>query len=132
MMDLSLSKTGDLILNKNDFNLINKDKLRFQKVYCLLKSAKNNWFQDKFGADLELFMGTSINKENIKKITSTIKEEILKYQFYETDEIYIEILNDNNILEIKVYLRKEDGLSSDVINLDLDLVRGINVRLGVD
>ena len=51
---------------------------------------------------------------------------------YKINEIYIlTTLNKNNIA-YKIYLRNSDKLTSKILYVSIDIVKGVNVRIGVD
>ena len=57
---------------------------------------------------------------------------MISNNIYAEEEIHIEYSIKKNVIEYVIYLRNSDMLTSKVLFVSIDLVKGINVRIGVD
>lgn len=133
MFDLSIDQSGELILNNNDIAKTESDNLRFQRAVCVIQSVTNNWFSDKsFGANVEEIVGEPCIDSTCKDGKSKMTESLISNDIYAEEEIHIEYSIKKNVIEYVIYLRNSDMLTSKVLFVSIDLVKGINVRIGVD
>lgn len=64
----------------------------------------------------------------IEKITSSLTQD----GTYNSDEIFIDYTTDKHKLGFKVFLRNIDGLTSKLLIVEIDLIGGINIKVGGD
>lgn len=133
MIDIMLTEEGELALKGNDIKTVTKDELRFQQAFCRIKSVVGDWYDEKkLGADLENMIGLPNNISTAKTGMGIILNAITENATFRINEIHIEYSLNKQTLEYKVYLRNLDGITSKLLIVSLDLVKGVNVRLGVD
>lgn len=132
LKDLKVDEKGDFVLNKRDIGVVDNDELRYQKAFTKLLSVKIDWFLDEYGCDLEDFLGLPLKDTMFKGYKAKIRDALISGGLFKADDVYIELTSHNNILGISVYIRGLDEISSKRIDVDLDIVKGVNVRLGVD
>ena len=137
IFDFSLDETGELNVNatNHDIELKTEDDLRIQMAFTRIKSISNNWYIDHIGADLEELIGRSCDNYNANKGKQKILQSLTYDDLWSSDDVYIksEILNNRNI-KYYVYLRtyqteSEDTITTEII-IELDLVKGVNIRYG--
>lgn len=132
-MDFSVDFMGELQLNNNDIKVISEDDERFQQAYCRVQSITPNWFNETtVGANLENLVGNEINEGLIIAGKELITKALTIDGTYKSSEIYIKHIVQDNIVEFIIYLKNSDNLTSRMFSATLDLVAGVNVRLGVD
>ena len=119
-MDFLIDNKGELIIEEKNLNICEGEKAKVQAAYCICKSISNDWFIDKLGADLEEIIGLPNNKfsKDIgeKKIINSLSS------IYDSNDIYVEAVQENNIMEYTVYLKTEDGFSSNKFKITIDLL----------
>lgn len=133
MIDIMLTEEGELALKGNDIKTVTKDELRFQQAFCRVKSVVGDWYDEKkLGADLENMIGLPNNISTAKTGMGIILNAITENATFRINEIHIEYSLNKQTLEYRVYLRNLDSITSKLLIVSLDLVKGVNVRLGVD
>lgn len=132
-MDFKIDRMGELQLDKNDIKTITDDDERFQQAFCRVQSITPNWFNETtVGANLEQLIGNEINEVLISNGKELITKALTIDNIYKSSEIYIDHTIQDNIVEFIIYLKNSDNLTSRKFSVILDLVAGVNVRLGVD
>ena len=132
-MDFKIDRMGELQLDKNDIKTITDDDERFQQAFCRVQSITPNWFNETtVGANLEQLIGNEINEVLISNGKELITKALTIDNTYKSSEIYIDHIIQDNIVEFIIYLKNSDNLTSRKFSVILDLVAGVNVRLGVD
>ena len=132
-MDFKIDRMGELQLDKNDIKTITDDDERFQQAFCRVQSITPNWFNETtVGANLEQLIGNEINEVLISNGKELITKALTIDNIYKSPEIYIDHTIQDNIVEFIIYLKNSDNLTSRKFSVILDLVAGVNVRLGVD
>lgn len=134
MLDIAITEKGDFsianLLTK-DFLTIDGDSLRVQMAMCRIKSIKKDWYIDHIGSDLEEIFGFPNNVDTQRLGASKIFKAITIDELFDSDEIYIVGEGVNNTgINYKVYLKNKDEDSSTLIEVELDLVNGINIKIG--
>lgn len=133
MIDIMLTEEGELALKGNDIKTVTKDELRFQQAFCRIKSVVGDWYDEKkLGADLENMIGLPNNISTAKTGMGIILNAITENATFRINEVHIEYSLNKQTLEYRVFLRNLDGITSKLLIVSLDLVKGVNVRLGVD
>lgn len=130
MKDLMINQFGELAICNGDIRTCTDDELKFQKAICISKSVAKNWFIDNIGADLEQIVGDTISPTTISKGKELLYTSLS--DVYIRTDIYIEEELDGTTIKYTVYLKNSDNISSRVLYVDIDLVAGINIRIGVD
>lgn len=137
IFDFSLDETGELNINSttHDIELKTDDELRIQMAFTRIKSVSNNWYIDNIGANLETLIGKPCDSTNADYGKEKIINSLIYDGLWNEDDIYIksEIINNKNI-KYYVYLRtyqseSEDTITTEII-VELDLVKGVNIRYG--
>ena len=64
--------------------------------------------------------------------TAMILAAVTEDSIYRANEIHIEYRMEKQVLEYSVFLRNLDGLTSKLLVVSLDLIKGVNIRIGVD
>ena len=129
--DFSISESGDLILNdKNDIMKSSYDNLRIQRLICAIKSISNDWYGDNIGANLEQYLGESLNQELVGQIVDSIYFAAISTNIIRKEEVYVipNVVNTN--IELSIFLKKTNGNSSYLIKVNFDMVSGVNINLG--
>lgn len=134
MMDFKLTIDGELETSNNDIDIVFlNDDIRFQQAFCRVQSVIDDWYDENtVGADLEEIIGFVANNDNALIGKNKIISALTIDATYKINEIYIlTTLNKNNIA-YKIYLRNSDKLTSKILYVSIDIVKGVNVRIGVD
>ena len=134
MMDFKLTIDGELETSNNDIDIVFlNDDIRFQQAFCRVQSVIGDWYDENtVGADLEEIIGFVANNDNALIGKNKIISALIIDATYKINEIYIlTTLNKNNIA-YKIYLRNSDKLTSKILYVSIDIVKGVNVRIGVD
>ena len=133
MIDIMLTQDGEFVLKGNDIKTVTKDDLRFQQALCRIKSVVGDWYDEKkLGADLETLIGTINCTATAKTGMAMILAAVTEDSIYRANEVHIEYRMDKQVLEYNVFLRNLDGLTSKLLVVSLDLIKGVNIRIGVD
>lgn len=133
MFDLAITPDGDILFNTDtkEVNIVEDDMYRTQMAMCRIKSIKKDWFVDAIGADLEAVLGMPNTSDTLKLCISKITNAITFDSLYIIDEVYVDCVIVNPVSYIlNVYLRTIDGTASTLIATSIDLVKGINIKLG--
>lgn len=130
MFDIAITEDGDLLFDTTNKDLyeINGDDLRLQMAMCRIKSIRRDWFKDNIGANMEEILGLpcTVDTQNLgsKMIISSLTFDGL----FKSNEIYIVSESVKNTgINYKVYIKDLGKESSVLIELELDLVKGINI-----
>lgn len=133
MIDIMLTQDGEFVLKGNDIKTVTKDDLRFQQALCRIKSVVGDWYDEKkLGADLETLIGMINCTATAKTGTAMILAAVTEDSIYKANEVHIEYRMEKQVLEYSVFLRNLDGLTSKLLVVSLDLIKGVNIRIGVD
>lgn len=132
-MDFKISDIGELVLNSknNDISTVIEDEERYQQAFCRVHSVLHDW-RNEIGANLEEVISMPANDVTDKILKDKIVQSITKDGIYKDSDIYIEILHIENYFNVQVYLRNSDTLTSRKMELRLDLVEGISIKIGDD
>lgn len=130
-MDFGITMDGELIIDNSnlDIKTVSDDEERFQQAFCRIQSVMSNW-RNEIGANLEEVISMPINSNTFKIFEDKIINSLIKDHIYSKDEIHIEMVNNENYIEAKVYLRNKDTITCRTLNVKLDLVFGINITIG--
>lgn len=137
IFDFSLDETGELNINSttHDIELKTNDELRIQMAFTRIKSVSNNWYIDHIGANLETLIGKPCDSTNADYGKEKIINSLIYDGLWNENDIYIksEIINNKNI-KYYIYLRtyqseSEDTITTEII-VELDLIKGVNIRYG--
>lgn len=133
MFDFAINESGDIVFdtNKLDIHSVTDDALRTQNAMCRIKSVSHDWFIDHIGADLEAILGQPNTQVTTSAGVDKIIESLTFDNLYSYEDIYIEtkIISTTKIKYV-VYLRTIDQNTATVIDVTIDLVKGVNVRIG--
>jgi hypothetical protein len=132
--DFSLNESGELDINtEHDIDIKSLDDLRIQMAYTRIKSVANGWYVDHIGADLEEIIGRPCSEEYADIGKNKILDSLVYDELWDRNDVYIKSeIVDNKKIKYYVYLRtyqdyQEDVLTTEII-VELDLIRGINIR----
>lgn len=119
-MDFLISNNGELLKENNKLSICEDETIKVQSAYCICKSISNDWFIDKLGANLEQLIGKPNNKytkELAEKLIITSISDL-----YDSSSVYVETIQEENIMTCTVYLKSEDGFTSNKFNVIIDLL----------
>lgn len=130
-MDFAITQNGELIVDTDnlDINLVFDDDERYQQAFCRIQSVFSDW-RNEIGADLEEIISNPLNTDTLKLCEQKIISSLTQDDIYSENEIYIEQKIVENYLEIKIYLRNKDRINCRILNVKIDLVYGINIKIG--
>lgn len=133
MLDIAITEDGDLLIDamNKDLYAIGTDDLRAQMAMCRIKSIKKDWFIDHIGSDLEEILGMPSTVATQKLGADKIFQALTIDSLFNVDEIYIVAESSNHTsINYQVYLKNINKDSAILIEVDLDLVKGINTKIG--
>lgn len=131
-MDFSITKTGDLILDENrDVAGCSEDRMREQMAMCRIKSISKDWHEAHIGADLEKFLGEPSTEETRLRMEGEVINALCFDGYFQQDNVYINTsLKDSSYVKMLVYIKTLNNKGSFCIDVNLDLVKGVNVSIG--
>ena len=132
-MDFKISDVGELVLNSknNDISTVIEDEERYQQAFCRVHSVLHD-SRTEIAEGREEVISMPADDVTDKILKDKIVQSITKDGIYKDNDIYIEILHDENYFNVQVYLRNSDTLTRRQIELMLDLVEGVNIKIGDD
>lgn len=132
MIDFMIGNQGDLSLKETvEIAECSGENLRKQMAVNRIKSVSKDWNECHIGANLESFLGESAKEETFRKMESTILNALCFDGYFQEDDIYIKtFLKENTYVKILVYIKALNNKGSFSIDVDLDLVKGVNVVMG--
>ena len=130
MIDFKLTDVGDLSLSsERELEFSQNDALNLQYALARVKSAKNDWYIDNVGADLERLIGEPLNEQLIEQGKQMIMDALTEYNLFKTNEVYIQYREDveEDRLSYYVYLRMSSMEHSQVLSVSLSPIVSVNV-----
>ena len=130
MIDFKLTDVGDLSLSsERELEFSQNDALNLQYALARVKSAKNAWYIDNVGADLERLIGEPLNEQLIEQGKQMIMDALTEYNLFKISEIYIQHREDveEEQLSYYVYLRMSSMERSQVLSVSLSPMVSVNV-----
>jgi hypothetical protein len=130
MIDFKLTDIGDLSLSsERELEFSQNDALNLQYALARVKSAKNDWYIDNVGADLERLIGEPLNEQLIEQGKQMIMDALTEYNLFKISEIYIQHREDveEDQLSYYVYLRMSSMERSQVLSVSLSPMVSVNV-----
>lgn len=130
MIDFKLTDVGDLSLSsERELEFSQNDALNLQYALARVKSAKNDWYIDNVGADLERLIGEPLNEQLIEQGKQMIMDALTEYNLFKISEIYIQHREDveEDQLSYYVYLRMNSMERSQVLSVSLSPMVSVNV-----
>lgn len=130
MIDFKLTDVGDLSLSsERELEFSQNDALNLQYALARVKSAKNDWYIDNVGADLERLIGEPLNEQLIEQGKQMIMDALTEYNLFKISEIYIQHREDveEDQLSYYVYLRMSSMERSQVLSVSLSPMVSVNV-----
>ena len=130
MIDFKLTDVGDLSLSsERQLEFSQNDALNLQYALARVKSAKNDWYIDNVGADLERLIGEPLNEQLIEQGKQMIMDALTEYNLFKISEIYIQHREDveEEQLSYYVYLRMSSMERSQVLSVSLSPMVSVNV-----
>lgn len=130
MIDFKLTDVGDLSLSsERELEFSQNDALNLQYALARVKSAKNDWYIDNVGADLERLIGEPLNEQLIEQGKQMIMDALTEYNLFKISEIYIQHREDveEEQLSYYVYLRMSSMERSQVLSVSLSPMVSVNV-----
>lgn len=135
-MDFKLDYTGELQVTENhDLDIVSDIEYKIQTSYDIIKSVSTTWFYDNIGADLEQHVGEPVTTNVLEGIKQQIIYHLTLNNFWNPDDILVvyKVKNATKVI-FSVFLRlytddayKEESRQIDV---ELDLIKGVNIRYG--
>lgn len=130
MIDFKLTDVGDLSLSsERELEFSQNDALNLQYALARVKSAKNDWYIDNVGADLERLIGEPLNEQLIEQGKQMIMDALTEYNLFKISEIYIQHREDveEEQLSYYVYLRMSSMERSQVLSVSLSPMVSVDV-----
>ena len=135
--DFGFSPDGEIIVDAetHDIYKSQEDELRIQLSYNRIKSISKNWFIDEVGADLEEIIGKACNETTAEYGKLKIIDVLTFDGLWDDKDIFIKSEIKNNInITYNIYLKLRQSETEEVysyeIDVELDLVKGVNIRYG--
>ena len=135
--DFGFSPEGEIIIDSetHDIYKSQEDELKIQLSYNRIKSISNNWFIDEVGADLEEIIGKACNETTAEYGKLKIIDVLTFDGLWNDKDIFIKSEIKNNInITYNIYLKLHQSDTEEVysyeIDVELDLIKGVNVRYG--
>lgn len=131
-MDFKLDIDGDLSTESGYLLDVSGQDANIQLVMCIISSVSYDWFYDNIGCDLEQFIGLPCNDSTLSSGANAILNSIVKTKLFNADDIKIESKKiDNEFIGYTVYIVDNENLNYYyVIDVEIDLIKGVSVRLG--
>lgn len=131
-MDFRFSTDGDLELESSALLDVSGQRESIQLIMCTIASVSHDWFYDNIGCDLEQLIGEPCSNVTLSNGANIIFNTIMKTKLYESDDIKVESkLINKEYIGYNVYIRDyEKPNYYYVIEVGIDLIKGISVRLG--
>ena len=130
MIDFKLTTSGDLSFSsERELEFTQNDALKLQYALAHVKSAKNDWYIDNVGADLEQLIGEPVSEQTIEQGKQLIIDALTEYKLFGTDDIYVQYrdeLEDERLIYY-VYLRMSSIENSQVLSVSLSPVVNVQV-----
>ena len=130
MIDFKLTTAGDLSFSSNrELEFTQNDALKLQYALARVKSAKNDWYIDNVGADLEQLIGEPVSEQTIEQGKQLIIDALTEYKLFGTDDIYVQYRDEleDEQLVYYVYLRMSSIENSQVLSISLSPVVNVQV-----
>lgn len=130
MIDFKLTPLGELSLSSDrELEFSENEALKLQYALARVKSAKNDWYIDNVGADLERLIGEPMNEQLIEQGKQMIIDALTEYSLFKTDTIYVQHREDveEDQLAYYVYLRTSSIDTSQVLSISLSPMISVNV-----
>ena len=135
--DFGFSPDGEIIVDSDTHDIYKsqEDELKIQLSYNRIKSISNNWFIDEVGADLEEIIGKACNETTAEYGKLKIIDVLTFDGLWNDKDIFIKSEIKNNInITYNIYLKLHQSDTEEVysyeIDVELDLIKGVNVRYG--
>ena len=135
--DFGFSPDGEIIIDSDTHDIYKsqEDELKIQLSYNRIKSISNNWFIDEVGADLEEIIGKACNETTAEYGKLKIIDVLTFDGLWNDKDIFIKSEIKNNInITYNIYLKLHQSDTEEVysyeIDVELDLIKGVNVRYG--
>ena len=135
--DFGFSPDGEIIVDAetHDIYKSQEDELKIQLSYNRIKSISKNWFIDEVGADLEEIIGKACNETTAEYGKLKIIDVLTFDGLWNDKDIFIKSEIKNNInITYNIYLKLHQSDTEEVysyeIDVELDLIKGVNVRYG--
>lgn len=131
-MDFRFSTDGDLELESSALLDVSGQRESIQLIMCTIASVSHDWFYDNIGCDLEQLIGEPCSSVTLSNGANIIFNTIMKTKLYESEDVKVESkLIDKEYIGYNVYIRDyEKPNYYYVIEVGIDLIKGISVRLG--
>lgn len=132
MIDFEISRDGDLVSDPaRELISCSEDRMREQMALCRVKSVSKDWNEAHIGADLERFLGMDAKEEVLRQMESEAMNALCFDGYFQEDNIYIKtFLKDNSYVKMLIYIKTLNSKGSFSIDVELDLVKGVNVSIG--
>jgi len=145
--DFKLLPQGEIEVNQSNHEIetVTQNDLKVQLSYSRIKSITHDWFIDNIGANLEELIGQHCTQDIVEYGKQKILDVLTYDKLWLSHEVFIMATIKNNVLiEYNIYLKLYDPEDTTVnpistttndpycyeINVTLDLVKGVYVRLG--
>jgi len=99
MRDIKINNNGEFIFEDNDLAYGIDDRVIIQDVKLTLKNIRNDYWD---GCNLEQYIGKPKTEEMKTKIQDEIKDEILKLEYLNENNIKVRINGKDNVFTIEV------------------------------
>lgn len=99
MRDIKINKNGEFLFEGNDFSYGVDDRIVVQDVKLTLKNIRNDYWD---GCNLEQYIGNPKTERIKTQIKDEIKDEILKLDYLNENNIKVAINEKDTTLTIEV------------------------------
>lgn len=132
MIDFMIGKHGDLHLGEErEISSCSGEKLREQMAINRIKSISKDWRESHIGSDLESFLGKDAKEETLRDMERQVINALCYDGYFQEDNVYIKtFLKDNSYVKMLIYIKTLNNKGSFSIDVELDLVKGVNVIIG--
>lgn len=135
-MDFKLDYTGELqVTEEHELDTVSDIEYKIQTSYDIIKSVSTTWFYDNIGADLEQHIGEPVTPNVLETIKRQIIYHLTFNDFWNEEDILV-TYNVKNATKVtfSVFLRlyTDDAYKEESrqIEVELDLIKGVNIRYG--
>ena len=132
MEDFILSPGGDLILTETlEVGACTEERLREQLALCRIKSVTKDWHEAHVGADLEQFLGQPATPEVLREMEMAVVQALCIDNAFNRENIFVNTsITNKSYVKMLVYIKTLNNKGSFCIDVQLDLVKGVNVVIG--
>lgn len=135
-MDFKLDYTGELQTTEDhDLETVSDVEYKIQTSYDIIKSVSTTWFYDNIGANLEQHVGEPVTPANLESIKQQLIHHLTANNLWNTDDILVtyNVKKATKVIFsvfLRLYTNDKYKEESREIEVELDLIKGVNIRYG--